>query len=105
MTADINHAGPVPRVGLLSIKLRLPMSNTLKDKRSVLRRLEKALTKSANLSFAETGAQDMVQWAWISVACVGSSWPSVEGILQQLLRHCDEDPEVIVVEHILERLM
>jgi len=105
MTGDINHSGPEPRVGLLSIKLRLPMCSSLKEKRSVLKRLETTLTKPGNISLAETGAQDMVQWAWISLACVRSSWSAVEGTLQQLLAQCDEDPEVIVVEHLLERLM
>jgi len=105
MSSDINHTDPAPRVGLLSVKLRLPMCSSLKEKRSVLKRLETALTRPGNLSFAETGAQDMVQWAWISLACVGSSWPAVEGILRQVLQECDEDPEVVVVEHLLDRLM
>ena len=59
-------------VGLLSIELFLPMSQSLKDKRTVLRRLKDRLG-AFNVAVAEVAHQDLWQRAGLGVVTVASS--------------------------------
>jgi hypothetical protein len=58
-------------VALLSVELHLPLAQSLKDKRMVLRRLKDRL-KPFNVSVAEVAHQDLWQRAGIAVATVAS---------------------------------
>ena len=59
-------------VALLSLELFLPMSQSLKDKRMVLRRLKDRLG-ALNVAVAEVAHQDVWQRACMSVVTVASS--------------------------------
>ena len=59
-------------VALLSLELFLPMSQSLKDKRMVLRRLKDRLG-ALNVAVAEVAHQDVWQRAGMSVVTVASS--------------------------------
>ena len=59
-------------VGLLSLELFLPMSQSLKDKRMVLRRLKDRLG-ALNVAVAEVAHQDVWQRAGLGVVTVASS--------------------------------
>ena len=59
-------------VALLSIELFLPMSQSLKDKRMVLRRLKDRL-RAFNVSVAEVAHQDLWQRAGLGIVTVASS--------------------------------
>ena len=58
-------------VALLSLELYLPMSQSLKDKRMVLRRLKDRL-KSHNVAVAEVAHQQLWQRAGLAVATVAT---------------------------------
>ena len=75
-------------VALLSVELFLPMSQSLKDKRMVLRRLKDRL-KALNVAVAEVAHQDLWQRAGLAVVTVGSSSASVEELLQSAAREID----------------
>ena len=59
-------------VALLSLELYLPMSQSLKDKRMVLRRLKDRLG-AFNVALAEVAHQDLWQRAGLAVVTVASS--------------------------------
>jgi len=59
-------------VALLSLELFLPMSQSLKDKRMVLRRLKDRLG-ALNVAVAEVAHQDLWQRAGLGVVTVASS--------------------------------
>jgi uncharacterized protein YlxP (DUF503 family) len=59
-------------VALLSLELFLPMSQSLKDKRMVLRRLKDRL-RALNVAVAEVAHQDVWQRAGLGVVTVASS--------------------------------
>ena len=59
-------------VALLSLELFLPMSQSLKDKRMVLRRLKDRLG-ALNVAVAEVAHQDVWQRAGLGVVTVASS--------------------------------
>jgi uncharacterized protein YlxP (DUF503 family) len=71
-------------VALLSVELFLPMSQSLKDKRVVLRRLKDRLG-ALNVSVAEVAHQDVWQRAGLGVVTVASSDSVAEETLTVVL--------------------
>jgi uncharacterized protein len=68
-------------IALLSVELFLPMSQSLKDKRMVLRRVKDRLG-AMNVSVAEVAHQDVWQRAGLAVATVASA----DHVAEQTLR-------------------
>ena len=75
-------------VALLSIELLIPTSQSLKDKRLVLRRLKDRLG-AMNVSVAEVAHQDVWQRAGLAVATVASSDRVAEQTLQSVMREIE----------------
>ena len=71
-------------VALLSLELFLPMSQSLKDKRMVLRRLKDRLG-ALNVAVAEVAHQDVWQRAGLGVVTVASSDSAAEETLTSAL--------------------
>jgi uncharacterized protein YlxP (DUF503 family) len=71
-------------VALLSLELFLPMSQSLKDKRMVLRRLKDRLG-ALNVAVAEVAHQDVWQRAGLGVVTVASSDSVAEETLTSAL--------------------
>ena len=80
-------------VALLSVELYLPMSQSLKDKRMVLRRLKDRLG-AMNVAVAEVAHQDLWQRAGLGVVTVASSDDVAEQTLQAALHEIERlEPE------------
>ncbi len=75
-------------VALLSLELFLPMSQSLKDKRMVLRRLKDRLAKF-NVSVAEVEYQDVWQRAGLAVAVVTTSDDRAEQTLSSVMNEIE----------------
>ena len=73
-------------VALLSIDLHLPMSQSLKDKRMVLRRIKDRLQKF-NVAVAELEHQDLWQRATLGIVAISNTTLHVE---QELAAAADE---------------
>jgi uncharacterized protein YlxP (DUF503 family) len=71
-------------IALLSIECYLPMSQSLKDKRMVLRRLKDRL-KSSNVAIAEVAHQDVWQRAGLAIVTVASADSVAEQTLRSVL--------------------
>ena len=71
-------------IALLSIELFLPMSQSLKDKRMVLRRL-KDRVGALNVAVAEVAHQDLWQRAGLGVVTVATSGDVAERTLSSVL--------------------
>ena len=57
-------------VGLLSIELYLPLNDSLKGKRGILKPLIARLRREFNVSVCEADAQDVLTRAVLEVVCV-----------------------------------
>jgi uncharacterized protein len=75
-------------VALLSLELFLPMSQSLKDKRVVLRRLKDRLG-ALNVAVAEVAHQDLWQRAGLGVVTVASSDSMAEQTLSAVMQEID----------------
>jgi len=71
-------------VALLTLELFLPMSQSLKDKRMVVRRLKDRLG-AMNVAVAEVGHQDVWQRAGLAVVTVASADAVAEQTLSSAL--------------------
>ncbi len=88
------------QVGLLTVELRLPGAQTLKDKRQVLQSLLDRVGTRFNVSAAEVGYNDEHGRAQIAVACVGNSIAHCGEVLDKVLALVEREDraEVTAVE-------
>jgi uncharacterized protein len=90
-------------VALLSLELYLPMSQSLKDKRMVLRRLKDRL-RALNVAVAEVAHQDLWQRAGLGVVTVASSDDMAEETLSAVRQEIDRLEPGLVTQSQVEYL-
>ena len=73
------------KVGILTIKLRLPENLNLKGKRQVVKSIVQRVRDRFNVSIAEVEDQDLWQLATLGVACVANSGPYVNECLSKVV--------------------
>ena len=71
-------------VGLLRIEVHLPRSQSLKDKRSVVKSLRDQLRGRFNIAVAEIEANEKWQRAVVGITTLGDNRAYVEGLLRQV---------------------
>lgn len=85
-------------LGLLQVHLRIPESQSLKDKRQVLLGLKTRLRQRFNVSISETDHQDKWQLATLGVACVGTDRKGVNRCLNLVSDAVEEERGVELVD-------
>jgi uncharacterized protein len=90
-------------IALLSIELFLPMSQSLKDKRMVLRRL-KDRVGALNVAVAEVAHQDLWQRAGLGVVTVATDTQMAEQTLSSVLKEIDRLEPGLVTDSQIEYL-
>ena len=91
-------------VGLCTIELFIPDSQSLKDKRQVLLSVKDRLRQKFNVSVAEVDGQDLWQKAVLALACVANDGRHVNQILDLALSLIRSTPAVEVVRSRVELL-
>ena len=91
-------------VGVLHLDLHLPGGHSLKEKRSVLKRLKDQLRNRFNISVAEVGDQDLWQRAGVGIAAVGSDRKYVDGQLATVVDWVRESRLVDIIDYEVELL-
>ena len=71
-------------VGVMQLQLALTDNASLKDKRSVVKRVAHRIGNTFNVAVAEVDAQDRLDAAVLGVAAVSASRPYIEGLLQKV---------------------
>lgn len=84
-------------VGVCTVELWIPESQSLKDKRQVLHSVKDRLRGKFNLSIAEVDGQDLWQKAVLGMACVANDGTHVEQVLEQALNVIKSMPTIEVV--------
>lgn len=72
-------------VGICTIEIHLPYSQSLKDKRKVIKGLKDRLRGRHNISLAEVDGQDLWQRSVLGIAAVASAKPPLEGLFAAIL--------------------
>ena len=77
-------------VGLLTLELYLPLNESLKGKRSILKPLIARLRREFNVSVCEADAQDSLSRAVLEVACVSQHSALAHRQLQLVANRVEE---------------
>ena len=90
-------------VGLCILKIHLPESQSLKDKRSVIKSMLKRLHNQFNVSASEVDQHDRWQLAEVAITVVSNETRHVETILQKCVDYIEENYlQVIVTDRTFE---
>jgi len=79
-------------IGVLTLEIYIPESQSLKDKRQVVRSLKHRLRKRFNVAVAELEGQDSWQRAVVGIVSLSNN----AGHLEQSLRIILEDSELLL---------
>ena len=77
-------------VGVLKLQLTIPENHSLKEKRSVLKRVQARVAQQFNVAVTECGDQDLWQSAVLGFSAAGTSVPVVEATLQKIVAFIDD---------------
>ncbi len=77
-------------VGVLQLTIFISSSQSLKDKRSVLRKIKSRVRNEFNVSISECGDHDLWQRALLGICQVGVDQAYIDGALQAVVRFIDE---------------
>ena len=91
-------------VGLCTIELHLPGSQSLKAKRQVLLSLKDRLREKFNVSVAEVAEQDRWQKAVLGIACVANENAHANRILDQVVNLVRSVPMIELLQCRIELL-
>ena len=85
------------------MKIHIPGSRSLKDKRSVVKSLVMRLQKQFNISIAEVDDHDLWQMTTIGLACVSNNTNHVDEVISAAISLIGRDfPTIEIVEKELE---
>ena len=91
-------------VGLCTVELFIPESQSLKDKRQVLLSLKDRLREKFNISVAEVEGQDLWQKAVLGLTCVANDGRYINQVCDQALNLIRSVPAVEIVQSRVELL-
>ncbi len=85
-------------IGLLEVEFLLPVSQSLKDKRQVVRSLKDQILGKMNVSVAEVGYQDKLGRCHLAVITVAAERSVAEKRLREVEDRIEAHPETSVID-------
>ena len=90
-------------IGVSQITLHLPDSQSLKDKRQIIKSVIARVRNRFEVSIAEVEDQDRWQIAVLGVSCVSNSKQHAEEILSHVRRYIEETrPDLVITDTEIE---
>ena len=83
-------------IGTLQVTIQVPESQSLKDKRMVVRSITSRVQQRFAVAVAEVGEQDTWQTAVVGVACVSNNARHADEVCQKVLAYIENDADGIV---------
>jgi hypothetical protein len=91
-------------VGLLTLELHLPESNSLKSKRIIIKSLKDRIKNKFNVSIAEVDANDLWQRSVLGAACVANDTKIINQTLNSIRNIVLNTPSVELIDSMMEML-
>ena len=85
-------------IGSLLVTLQIPQSQSLKDKRQVIRSLTARLRRTFNVAVAEVGDQNLWQLATLGIVAVSGDARHVDEMCQKALGLVEEEGEALITQ-------
>lgn len=89
-------------IGLLTVKLHIPGSGSLKEKRMVVKSLKDRLRNKFNVSVSEIDNHEKWQLADIAVVNISTDKAQVNSILSKALNLIEDCKDIYITDHQLE---
>jgi len=91
-------------IGVLQVELFLHGSQSLKDKRILLKSLKQRLHNNFNVSVSELGFQDKWQKALVGIACIGNENRAIDSMLSDVVNYINREKEIELLNYSTELL-
>jgi uncharacterized protein len=91
-------------LGVLYAEIFIPLSGSLKSKRSVLKSIKDRVRSRFNVSIAEVGEMDKWQRSVLAVAAVSGDKTYLDQCLQSILSFLDTVHDIELIQHQIEFL-
>ncbi len=91
-------------IGACELKLMVYDSNSLKDKRQVIKSILDRIRSRFNVSIAELDLNDSWQTAIIGFSCISNNSNHVNQIISNVIKFIDEDSRVEIIDEKIEVL-
>ncbi len=89
-------------VGYCLIEIYIPSSNSLKEKRRVLKSLIDRVKSRFNVSIAEVEDHDLWRKATLGIACISNNGRHVNGVLDKVIDYIEMDREIDIIDYSVE---
>ena len=89
-------------VGILRLTFHIPHAQSLKDKRSVVRRFQDRVRAKFSVSIAEVAAQDLLQKAVFGVSVVSGEASVCDSVLASVARVAETQEEAVLTDRATE---
>ena len=87
---------------ILYVSIHIPMAQSLKEKRVVLKSLKTRVRNKFNVSIAELDGMDKWQVATLGFAMIGTDNRRVNSSLENLLSFIDKFDNMEICDHVIE---
>ncbi len=91
-------------IALLTVELRFPGVQSLKEKRRILQSMIQKLKSMFNIAISETDHQDTWQRSELSIVSVNTSWNELQRTIGFIQNWMQRQHDVEVIEDRIERL-
>lgn len=87
------------KIGICSFHLRIPCVHSLKEKRSVVKKISTKIKQNFNVSIAEIDNHDVWQTATLGIAVVSNDGPFLQGVIDKVLDYTENnfDGEMLIL--------
>jgi len=89
-------------IGILSLDVRVASSNSLKDKRRVIKSLTTRIRNSFNVSISEVNCQDLWQRSELGVAFLTTEVRFAQSVLAKIVDFVERHKDIIVIDSKIE---
>ena len=91
-------------IGLMTLDLFIPYSNSLKEKRMTIKGIKDKIRNKFNVSIAELNYQDKWQRAKLGIVQVGNDYSFIEKNMNAIFRLIEEKGSIEITSHNFEFL-
>ncbi len=86
-------------IGVLVIDIYIPTSNSLKEKRSILKRIKDRVRNNFNVSISEIGDQDVWRRAQLGIACISNNGKDANELLSKVVNFVECEGIVEILDY------
>ncbi len=92
------------RVGALKVQLEITDSNSLKDKRMVLRSLKERIRRRFNVSISEVDNHEKWQRATLGISSISNDKQFIETMFNKITDYIESEKRVLILDMTVEIL-